>query len=537
MNRKLFILPPVVSGTPNLELVYPADGTVVTKGSSIRLEALASDPEGGLQGVQFYVDKVSLATWSGLLDFNNTLPPDNSTLTFDDGTGKTPTTFYFDTDQNLPGGGIPDVIPGSGNQLSDLTLSGDFSGVSDNLTFLVEIDGKGTGNNPDTFRWSMDGGITYVQEKTTLVAGASVPLRYGLSMSFGAASGHGLGDNWTFSPANTRRVIPVFQQGGTAVNLIRLRNTLYQELYEAMSFDLLALRPRLVDDYNLIYLDHLLDQALTSDVSISGTSLSTEGGTIELNSNDLNNDGNPDNFIRPFHPDATIDQPFGITWEANVTGNAIIYAIVEDLAGNRVTSSATLITVEESVGQVPTIKLGATDSVLNYSGSPVSLSLTAEASDPDGEVAEVTFYANGVPRSSDTSSPFEGSFEINATGLYELYAVARDNSGNIVTSNTRSLIVNDASEVVEESFALTSPSSTYLGGVASVSSTYLSSNGIYDSGTTAYVYVMVLMQERPRSYLPGTCSWGGGPWDNLLLRSICPQYQWVRSGNGGGQWQ
>ena len=44
---------------------------------------------------------------------------------------------------------------------------------------------------------------------------------------------------------------------------------------------------------------------------------------------------------------------------------------------------------------------------------------------------------------SDTASPYAVNLEINATGHFEVYAVARDNMGNISTSNVgRTLLLN-----------------------------------------------------------------------------------------------
>ena len=74
------------------------------------------------------------------------------------------------------------------------------------------------------------------------------------------------------------------------------------------------------------------------------------------------------------------------------------------------------------------------------------------------------FFSNGVQVGSDVSRPFSVSFEINATGHYEVYAVARDNSGNLVTSNVRRIIADDSGEGAVQPLVLTA-SSAYIGGV------------------------------------------------------------------------
>ncbi len=114
--------------------------------------------------------------------------------------------------------------------------------------------------------------------------------------------------------------------------------------------------------------------------------------------------------------------------------------------------------------------------------------LSAEASDPDGSIAEVSFYGNGVLIESDSTRPYSANFEINATGHYEVYAVARDNSGNLVTSNVHRIAVNEAGAEPEEPLVL-SASSAYLGGVGEISGTYKSESGSYDSNIRALVYI------------------------------------------------
>ena len=50
-------------------------------------------------------------------------------------------------------------------------------------------------------------------------------------------------------------------------------------------------------------------------------------------------------------------------------------------------------------------------------GSALSIPLlSAEASDPDGEVAFVEFYVNGELIQEDNARPFGASLDINATG-------------------------------------------------------------------------------------------------------------------------
>ena len=103
-------------------------------------------------------------------------------------------------------------------------------------------------------------------------------------------------------------------------------------------------------------------------------------------------------------------------------------------------------------------------------------------------ISEVIFYANGVEIGTDFSRPFASNFEINATGHYEVYAVARDNSGNLVTSNVRRIVVDEGGETQEVPLTLDA-SSAYLGGISEIGAVYKSTSGTYDANIRALVYV------------------------------------------------
>lgn len=66
--------------------------------------------------------------------------------------------------------------------------------------------------------------------------------------------------------------------------------------------------------------------------------------------------------------------------------------------------------------------------------SPCEIDITASASDPDGPIARVDFYAGGSPIASDTSSPYTVRWSNVPAGSYTLTATARDNNGAATTS-------------------------------------------------------------------------------------------------------
>ncbi len=86
----------------------------------------------------------------------------------------------------------------TGTGLDDMTTGGTFIGSSA-LNYRVEIDATGT---PDTFRWSDDGGSTW-DASGVAITGSAQTLYNGVTVTFGATTGHTLADYWDFSTTVT----------------------------------------------------------------------------------------------------------------------------------------------------------------------------------------------------------------------------------------------------------------------------------------------------------------------------------------------
>lgn len=90
--------------------------------------------------------------------------------------------------------------------------------------------------------------------------------------------------------------------------------------------------------------------------------------------------------------------------------------------------------------QPPAVSLTAPASGAMFT-APAAISLSATASDVDGTISQVDFYANGVLIRTDTSSPYSFSWTNVSAGNYSLTAVARDNAGATTVSSTRDITV------------------------------------------------------------------------------------------------
>lgn len=78
-----------------------------------------------------------------------------------------------------------------GGTLNDCTSGGTYTGTA-RTNYLVEIDATGT---PDTFQWSKDGGLTY-EATGEAITGSAQTLDQGVQVTFGATTGHAVGDQW-----------------------------------------------------------------------------------------------------------------------------------------------------------------------------------------------------------------------------------------------------------------------------------------------------------------------------------------------------
>jgi hypothetical protein len=85
----------------------------------------------------------------------------------------------------------------TGSGLDDLTAGGTPGNGMPPRNYKVEIDGAND-PDPDTFKWSDDGGTTWEAEEVE-ITGAEQELQEGVTVAFAATTGHTAGEFWTWS--------------------------------------------------------------------------------------------------------------------------------------------------------------------------------------------------------------------------------------------------------------------------------------------------------------------------------------------------
>jgi endo-1,3(4)-beta-glucanase len=112
-----------------------------------------------------------------------------------------------------------------------------------------------------------------------------------------------------------------------------------------------------------------------------------------------------------------------------------------------------LILVTNTANALPTVSLVTPDNNSTFTeGKPVSI--TANTSDFDGTIQQVSFYQNNILISTDTSAPYAATWNPVA-GNYILTAKATDNNGAVGTSQTANVTIVAAMICTETSTVAT----------------------------------------------------------------------------------
>ena len=139
---------------------------------------------------------------------------------------------------------------------------------------------------------------------------------------------------------------------------------------------------------------------------------------------------------------AVLQDPFVFNWRSNVAvGTHRLSARVTDSSNLSITSSEIIVTVIPN--QAPQVSLTSPSaSTTVTANSPITVS--ASASDSDGSIESVEFFANGLSLGRATNRPFQISWTPIMPGEMIVTAKATDNGGSSTTSSEVIVTVDPA---------------------------------------------------------------------------------------------
>jgi hypothetical protein len=139
--------------------------------------------------------------------------------------------------------------------------------------------------------------------------------------------------------------------------------------------------------------------------------------------------------------------PYSLTWSNVVSGTYSVTARAVDNAGASTTSSPVIVRVNAA----PSVNVvSPTNNTLRL--TPATIAVAASASDSDGSISSVEFFANSTSIGVCTVLPYAVTWSNVPPGIYSLQAVATDNDG-VSSASTSTTVIVDVPPIV----TLTSP--------------------------------------------------------------------------------
>ncbi|MGD0060950.1 MAG: Ig-like domain-containing protein, partial [Verrucomicrobiia bacterium] len=127
--------------------------------------------------------------------------------------------------------------------------------------------------------------------------------------------------------------------------------------------------------------------------------------------------------------------PYSLTWSSVPAGDYALTAVAADATGNTTTSTV----VNVTVGPVVSITSPASNARFTPDSS---ITITVNASESGGTIANVAFYANSTLLGIVTNAPYSLTWSSVPAGDYALTAVATDATGNTTTSTVGYVVVS-----------------------------------------------------------------------------------------------
>ena len=136
--------------------------------------------------------------------------------------------------------------------------------------------------------------------------------------------------------------------------------------------------------------------------------------------------------------------PYSVMWANVPAGNYAVHAIARDNTGATATSATAQIAVTAPANQPPSVSLSSPTNGATFT-APASVSMAATATDMNGSIAKVEFYAGSTLVATDTGAPFSATWNNAGAGTYTISAKAFDNVGATTISSGVNITVQAAS--------------------------------------------------------------------------------------------
>ena len=141
-------------------------------------------------------------------------------------------------------------------------------------------------------------------------------------------------------------------------------------------------------------------------------------------------------FANGQHVATELAAPYLLNWPSVPAGTYTLTAVAYDGSGASTTSAPVTFSVSTGSGggNAPPIVTVTSPTAGATFTAPATITLAADATDPDGEIARVEFFANNQHVATERVAPYLLDWPSVPAGTYTLTAVAYDGSGASTTS-------------------------------------------------------------------------------------------------------
>jgi chitodextrinase len=458
---------------PTVSITAPANNAIYVAQANIALTATAADADGSVAKVEFY-------NGATLLGQSTTSPYTYSWTNVGAGTYTITAKAYDNLGASTTSSAITIQVNGNQNPTVSITspannatfispatitinaTASDIDGTVSKVDFYNGTTLLGTDNSsPYSYTWSGVAAGTYTitakatddKNGTTTSSAITVVVNNpnvaptvsitspANNASFVAPSDITITTNASDSDGSISKV--EFYNGATLLGTVT--SGPYNYVWSGVTAGTYTITAKAYDNQNTSTTSSAITVKLNVDqnptISITATSNNPNSVSISVNASD------PDGTVSKVeYYDGTTkigestSSPFTFTWSNVPAGSHTITAVAIDDKGGKTTSNPITVTVVNP-NQSPTVSI---TSPVNNSGytEPATITIQANASDPDGTIQKVEFYNGTIKLGESTSSPYGYTWSGVIAGTYTITAKAYDNQNAITTSAPVTVIVN-----------------------------------------------------------------------------------------------
>ncbi|MCG7570841.1 Ig-like domain-containing protein [Pseudoalteromonas sp. CNC9-20] len=434
--------------TPIVELTSPLNNSSFGENDSVVLKAQASDSDGSVSAVEFFINGVSLGVdsaapfelnWQALAGEHTLLAQAR-----DDQQGEGVSAEVQISVLPADGNAAPIVTltaptaqtqARSGEQMTLSANADDSDGVVTAVDFYVDQVQVGSDSSaPYSIQWQAESGLHQFQAKATDDVGAQ-SMSASVQVNVDAAAA-GICQGTPSYVAGTS-----YSQGDTVENV----NHAYRcdVAGWCSSSSAWAYEPGVGQHWQDAWTD-LGICAIAPDITITSPSANAtllQGQSTVISADVSDSDGSVSavEFSVAGNVIATdTSAPYQATWQVQGLGETAVTVAASDNEGN-LSEQSVLVTVTDQP-LVVSLNSPASAEQLRLGQS---LTLAADASSALGSVTEVSFAVNGQIVGSDSSAPYTLNYTPASLGQYAVSALANDSQGNSAQSTAATINVID----------------------------------------------------------------------------------------------